>query len=165
MTRHYVERAREDFDALLVERLKFEVIDIPGTEEIVYQRNSTRIPWGVRVYSSVHVRTGRTRDCGDDAIRVVMVDLETGRPRKIMGEGPKSKAGRRINRTKSAMVNLEKRVKQYLMLGTDQYLCPTCGGLMAVRKSKTSDYRFLGCTNWEPGGDAHASRHLPEWLD
>lgn len=165
MTRQYVERTKDDFDALLIERLKFEVIDIPGCNEIVYQRNSTRIPWGVRVYSSVHVRSGLTRDCGDDAVRVVMVDLESGKPRKVMGEGRKSKAGRRINRTQGAMKNLEKRVKQYLLLGTEKYLCPTCGGLMAVRQSRTSDFKFLGCTNWEPGGDAHASRNLPDWLD
>ena len=165
--RHYVERNKAEFDALLVDRLRFRVVDLKGTNEIVYQRDGVNAPYSVRVYSSLRKGTGRTRDCGDDAIRVVMVSQESGHAMKIMGEGKKSKAGRRINRTKGAMNNLERRVKEYLLMGTRDYLCPKCGRMMAVRSGRNG--KFLGCTHSEYDVEdgrkwCGGTRNAPDWV-
>ncbi len=163
MGKNYVERTKEEMDALLIGKYRFRLVQLSGTAEYVYQRDGVHAPYSVRVYSSVDVRTGRTRDCGDDAIRVVMVDQSTGRPRKIMGEGRTSKAGRRINRTQGAMKNLEERVREYLHMGTTDYLCPRCKSLMAVRRGGNGP--FLGCTEWKPGNEGcSGTRPAPEWV-
>ncbi len=169
--RGYVERTQEEFNELLVRRLEFHTQHLDGVGEVVYQRESRDGKYAVRVYSSIQ-RTpegnGRTRDCGEDAIRVVMVSVESGRPMKIMGEGRKSKAGKRINRTKGAMKNLERRVKQYLKLGTPFYRCSECGSVMAVRKNKRTGDRWLGCTKIirpEENVWCQGRRPLPEWID
>lgn len=163
--RNYVERTREEFDALLVEQMGFSVVPLEGTYEVVYQRqvvskNGVEHPYLVRVYSSVLGYQGKTRDCGADAIRVVLIPLEgeyAGRPTKVLGEG-KGKAGRRINRTKGAMENLRKRVTQYFQL-VIKYRCPKCGSLMAVRNSAKG--KFLGCRSYP---ECNGSRPLPEEL-
>jgi len=79
---------------------------------------------------------------------VVLIDLEEENPKfrfkKVLGEG-KGKAGRRIYRTKSAMKNLEERVKDYFRhVILNQ--CPKCGSLMAIREGRNG--KFLGCTKW-----------------
>ena len=160
--RNYVERNKAEFDALLVDRLHFRVVELPGVSEIVYQRDGVNAPYSVRVYSSIQRGTGRTRDCGDDAIRVVMVAQETGRAMKIMGEKRNGKAGKRINRTKGAMKNLERRVKEYLLMGTPDLLCPKCGHMMAVRNGRNG--KFLGCTHRDNDEWCGGTRSAPDWL-
>jgi len=168
MGRNYVERTKQEFDDLLIGKYKFRLATISDgvgsmTREFVYQRDGAHVPYSVRVYSSVHVSTGRTRECGEDAIRVVMVEQATGRPRKIMGEGPKSKAGRRINRTKNAMRTLERRIREYMLMGTPEFLCSNCGSLMSVRNGKHG--KFLGCTKWAPNDEGCPGvRSAPDWL-
>lgn len=169
MGRNYVERTKKEFDDLLIGRHKFRLATVSdgigsSTREFVYQRDGVHVPYSVRVYSSVDVHTGRTRDCGEDAIRVVMVEQATGRPRKIMGEGRKSKAGKRINRTKNAMQALNRRVREYMLMGTPDFLCCNCGSLMTVRNGKHG--KFLGCTRWAPNNEGcRGVRSAPDWLE
>ncbi len=164
--RGYVERTQEEFNELLVRRLGFHTEHLGGVGEVVYQRESRDGLYAIRVFSSIQ-RTpegnGTTRDCGEDAIRVVMVNLDSGRPMKIMGEG-KGKAGKRINRTKGAMENLERRVKQYLNMGTEKYRCPKCESVMAVRNGKNG--KFLGCTNRLNSNNwCGGTRPAPDWIN
>lgn len=164
--RGYVERTQDEFNELLVNRLNFHIERLDGCGEVVYQRVSKDGEYIVRVYSSIQIGTGRTRPCGDDAIRVVMINGKTGRPMKLMNEG-KGKAGKRINRTKGTMKHLEHRVKQYLRLGSPFYRCPECGSVMALRKNKTTGDRWLGCTNLirpEENVWCKGSRSLPAWI-
>lgn len=161
--RNYVERTQEEIESLLVERLKFRVIDLgPNVGEVVYQRDGVNAPYSVRVYSSIQKGTGRTRECGDDAIRVVMIAQETGYAMKIMGEKRNGKAGKRINRTKGAMRNLERRVKEYLLMGTPALLCPKCSHMMAVREGRNG--KFLGCTNRVDNVWCGGTRNAPDWV-
>lgn len=160
MGKNYVERTKEEMDALLIEKYKFRLVRLEGTAEYVYQRDGVQIPYSIRVYSSVDVRTGRTRDCGDDAIRVVMVHQATGKAKKIMGEKANASTGTRINRTKNAMVNLEKRVRQYMLMGTF-YRCEKCGGLMAVRTNKSNGEKFLGCLDYP---ECNGTRPAPAFV-
>lgn len=159
MGKNYVERSKEELDALLIGKYKFRIVRLDGTAEYVYQRDGVQIPYSIRVYSSVDVRTGVTRDCGDDAIRVVMVEQATGKARKIMGEKANASTGTRINRTKNAMVNLEKRVRQYMLMGTF-YRCPKCEGLMAVRENKGNGEKFLGCLEYP---ECKGTRPMPDF--
>ncbi len=166
MGRNYVERSREEMDALLVEQLGFQVVPLKGCHEVVYERQivskkGVEHPYKVRVYSSVHVSTGRTRDLGKDAIRVVLIPTEglAQFPMKVLGEGRDTKAGRRINRTKGAMDNLRRRVVQYFEF-VIKYRCPDCGSLMAVRSS--SHGKFLGCRSYP---DCKGTRPYPDSLD
>lgn len=162
MGRNYVERTKNEMDELLVGKYRFRLINLSGVAEYVYQREGVHVPYSVRIYSSVDVRTGRTRDCGDDAIRVVMVN-RSGHPLKVMGEKRNTKIGTRINRTKGALDNLEKRVRQYLTMGTPDYLCPQCKSLMAVRRGGNGP--FLGCTEWKSGNEGcSGTRQAPEWV-
>jgi hypothetical protein len=132
----------------LMDEMGFTQVYFDGTVEMVFERqvegkSGRTYPYAVRVYTSV-TRSG-SRDCGEDAIRVVLVDLETNRPMKVMGEGKKGKAGRRIYRTKSALVNLKERCRDYfrhVML----HSCPKCGKVMAIREGRNG--QFLGCTNY-----------------
>ena len=163
--RSYVERTREEFDAILVERLKFTPLRIPDCHEVVYDRISSDGRYTVRVYSSVHLSDGLTRDCGKDAIRVVMINRETGYPMKIMGEGKgkNTKAGKRINRTKGAMANLERRVKEYLILGSPDKRCKKCGAVMKVMRGRHGPY--LLCTDKNDLGHwCSNTADAPDWV-
>jgi len=144
----YVEIDETEMRDLLESEMGFTQVRIDGTYELVFERQvetkgGKTFPYKVRVYSSIF--GGASRGCGEDAIRVVLVDMETDRPMKIMGEGKKGKAGRRIYRTKSALTNLRDRCRDYfrhVMLNS----CPKCGKVMAIRKGKNGD--FLGCTGY-----------------
>lgn len=69
--------------------------------EIIYELPTSRKHLGVRIYSTVDVRTGVTRELGKDAIRIVYWDLLNDRP---IG------AGKKILRVESA-TTIEQRIK------------------------------------------------------
>lgn len=138
----------------LMTRIGFETISLPRTTELVFQRQiettaGKKFPYAVRVYSSI--AHGNSRAVGEDAIRVVLVDLKAENPKfqfmKVLGEGTK-KAGRRIYRTKSAMTTLETRCRDYFT-HIIKNPCPKCGSAMAVRNTKGG--QFLGCTKYHNG--------------
>ncbi len=142
----------------------FDQLNIDGTYEIVFQRQvessqGRKFPYAVRVFSSV--ANGVSRAVGEDAIRVVLMNTETGRPVKIMGEGRKnrdrkSKAGSRIYRTARQGIPTEDRVAELLGRLRDRcrdYFyhvvanqCPKCDSALALRQGKGND--FYGCTNF-----------------
>jgi hypothetical protein len=141
-------------EALMIDKLGFEdVTQREGTIERIFERqvvskNGVEFPYAVRVYSSIYPQG--SKGCGEDAIRVILIDLEEENPKfrfkKVLGEG-KGKAGRRIYRTKSAMKNLEERVKDYFRhVILNQ--CPKCGSLMAIRERRADGKKFLSCTKW-----------------
>lgn len=143
----YVPISETEMRDLLETQMGFEQIRLDGTIELVFQRqvsskSGKTFPYAVRVYSSIAY--GGSRECGEDAIRVVLVDLETGRAMKVLGEG-KGKAGKRIYRTKSAMTNLRERCRDYFR-HVFSHSCPKCGKVMAVRTGRNG--KFLGCSNY-----------------
>lgn len=148
MTKRYVEISETEMTALMEDEMGFDREFPPGTTEIVWQRqieskSGDKFPYAVRVYSSVAY--GSTRGCGEDAIRVLIINLDTGRPIKLTPQ--KGKAGKRIYRTKSAMSNLRTRCREffaYVINPANQ--CPDCNSLMVSRKGKFGE--FLGCTNY-----------------
>lgn len=160
----YVNVPEADMRSMMEGECGFEQIKLDGTTELVFQRqvSSTQgrvFPYAVRVYSSVAY--GSTRGVGEDAIRVVLMNTETDRPVKIMGEGRKnrdrkSKAGSRIYRTAPTGLAPEKRVQELLDRLRDRcrdYFyhivanqCPKCGSALALRRGNDND--FYGCTNF-----------------
>lgn len=159
----YVTVTEADMRSMMEGECGFEQIRLNGTYEIVFQRQveskqGRKFPYAVRVYSSV--ANGTTRDVGEDAIRVVLINTVTDRPVKIMGEGrkggKKSKAGSRINRTAPTGIPTEERVAGLLGRLRDRcrdYFyhivanpCPKCHGALSLRHGGGND--FYGCTNF-----------------
>jgi len=159
----YVTVTEADMRSMMEGACGFEQIRLNGTYEIVFQRQveskqGRKFPYAVRVYSSV--ANGTTRDVGEDAIRVVLMNTVTDRPVKIMGEGrkntSKTKAGSRINRTAPTGIPHEERVAGLLGRLRDRcrdYFyhivanpCPKCGSVLSLRHAGGND--FYGCTNY-----------------
>jgi hypothetical protein len=158
----YVNVPEADMRVLLEDECGFE--QVPNNGELVFQRQvvsakGREFPYAVRVYSSV-IR-GETRDVGEDAIRVVLMNTDTDRPVKIMGEGRKnkdrkSKAGSRIYRTAPRGIPTENRVAELLGRLRDRcrdYFyhvvanqCPKCDSALALRQGPSGD--FYGCTSY-----------------
>jgi hypothetical protein len=151
----YVPISESEMDNLLVSEMEFTKVDVPAGYEFVYERqvetkSGKKFPYTVRIYSSI-VR-GESRGCGEDAIRVVLVDHEKNRVLKLNGE--KGKAGQRIYRTKNALSNLKDRCREYFRKVISEG-CPNCGAVMAERKGKNGN--FLGCTRYP---DCNGTRNI-----
>lgn len=102
-------------------------------------------PYYVKVYTSVDLRTGTTRDCGADAIRVCLMD-------KVTGWAVKS-AEKRVYRTKSAMENMVDRVRELFKFVFESQKCPKCGAIMVERQSSKGS--FMACSHWGPDKPWH----------
>lgn len=147
-TKRYVEISETEMTAMMEDRFGFTQEFFPGTTEIVWQKqvqtdSGKKFPYAVRVYSSIAY--GASRACGEDAIRVVIINLDTGRPIKL--QPTKGKAGKRIYRTKGAMSNLATRIHEsFAYVANPEYQCPECNSLLVTRKGKYGE--FLGCTSY-----------------
>ena len=154
----YVNIAESAFRAKLEGDMGFAQVRIDGTSEIVFERpivtKGGDTGYTVRVYSSVF--GGSTRDVGEDAIRVLVINNETRRPVRLHGEKKGSKVGKRINRTAPNGISEDERVAALLGRVRDRCAemwalvrdnkCPECGSVMALRKGKHGE--FKGCTNY-----------------
>ncbi len=155
----YVNVTEADFRSKLEGAMGFENVRIQGTTELVFERRvvTKAGPTGykVRVYSSVAY--GATRDVGEDAIRVQLIDEATDRPVRVHGEKRGHKVGKRINRTAPNGISEEERTAVLLERVRDRCrefygfamknICPKCGTIMAHRKGKFGE--FKSCLNRE----------------
>lgn len=141
MATRYVAFKLEAFNNLM-ESIGFKPVDIEGTEEYTYERqieskSGIKLPFNVRVYSTVDKRTNVTRDKDSDAIRLLLINTETGKPVRLE---------RRVFRTKSAFTNTIERARELFKYAFNNS-CPACKkGVMVERKSKQGP--FKGCTNY-----------------
>ncbi len=112
----------------------FQHVQLEGTLEKVYAK-LVAPNTSLRIYSSIV--QGTSRQCGDDAIRVVLASRQK-QGIKLVG------SSRRVNRTKNWRDNLQKRLDGWAdMLGPN---CPKCGGGMVERSGAYGD--FWGCCNF-----------------
>jgi len=146
-----------EFFAKMTE-MGFHRVRIEGTSELVYERpivlRGTVTDYTIRIYSSVF--GGHTRDVGEDAIRVLVMNNKTSRPVRLHGEKKGHKTGKRINRTAPTNLIESERVAALLGRVRDRCAefwvlvrdnrCPKCGSVMALRKGKHGE--FKGCTNY-----------------
>ncbi len=104
--RTYTNITKPEFEQALSETgLEFEQVDLPWTQELVYQAESENGVFALRVFSSLDERTGQARDKGSDAIRTVIVHKESGAP--VIGK-------RRTNRIQTWKKNLKQKIIQKL---------------------------------------------------
>ena len=133
--------SRKTFAGVMSE-MGFTEVRLPRTQEYVYERAITNGPrpsdrFKVRVFSSVDVYTGVTREIGSDAIRVMLFDTE--RQRGIL-DLP------RVCRTENALANTKARARTAWGYVMDANHHCSCGSLMITRKGKRGE--FLGCTSF-----------------
>lgn len=119
----------------------FGEVVVRGCAEHVYERQIDKGPnpnrFAIRIFSSVHRGTGVTRECGGDAIRVLLMDTVLDRP--VLDW--------RVYRTESALENTKTRAREawvYVAKAPENHC--SCGALMVERTSKHGP--FMGCTNY-----------------
>ena len=150
MAARYVPISEADMRAELAD-MGFEQVP-NGKGELTFQRQVKETHYAIRIYTTiVH---GESRDCGEDAIRVLLINTKTDRPVKVLDkettpkpDGSMPKAGCKVLRTKSALTNMRERARDYWR-HVAGHPCPECGSVMAVRTNRAARTKFLGCTNY-----------------
>lgn len=146
----YVPISYDDFrDFIESEIMKFRPVTLPGVHELVWERmvpnRSTEAgSYAVRVFSTIEGSV--TREVGEDAIRVMLWNMETNRPLSFE---------KRVHRTKNALKNLEQRARDIWGYATDRRnRCPSCGRLAHVVVPRKTGFRnksaepFFSCTGY-----------------
>jgi hypothetical protein len=111
----------------------FTEVKVDGTYEAVYERKFNSVPrLAIRVYTSIC--EGSSRGCGEDAIRVTLVDTVLQR-----GVG---KAGR-TNRVHGWQTRIRSKINQVFHSATKLPRCPCCKNYMQERKGGFGT--FFGC--------------------
>lgn len=128
--------------------LGFKELPASHCNERVYGRRISAGPmpsrFAVAVFSSVDKRDSVSRECGSDAIRVVVLDtcmLDENKHATVIGG-----ITRRVHRTESALANIKDRmlVARNYVADPSNY-CPSCNSLMAPRKGRRGP--FMACTS------------------
>ena len=133
----YVIVTRDRFEAEM-DDMGFAHINIPGTLEMVFERDIPNSDFAVRIYSSIDPRHGVSREVGTDAIRVLLFNKVKDRSLKIE---------KRVNRTGSedkVLARVRNRARDVWAWHTNNKC--SCGGVMVQRKSASGS--FLGCSNY-----------------
>lgn len=136
MAKRYVEINEIEFRRVIEDNMGFTEVSISGVTEKVWDHPITGTKYNIRVFSTI--QNGKSRKCGQDAIRVTLFDMEKNRPVAVE---------KKVLRTQSALVNMKERARElwrYVRLGDN--ICPDCGGLLVPRKGKYGE--FYGCSNF-----------------
>jgi len=80
----FIMLTKEQFEKILPG--DFQIVEDARAKEIIYQFKTENPNVDVRLYSTVDIRTGKTRDLGKDAIRVIFWNKKEDRP---IGKGKK----------------------------------------------------------------------------
>jgi len=136
----YTEITESEMDDFLLGK-GFKEVDLDGVREKVYgyRFSVDGNPFTLRVYSTIDERTGVSRDCGNDAIRVEIYkwDYDAGEPVHV-GHSKK------VLRIETWKKNLGKRLKNVKeMFGPK---CPSCASMMVRRSGSNGD--FWGCSKY-----------------
>lgn len=142
MTKRFTHITREEFEDFLKQRPeRWGPVKHADANELVYRtaqfapNNDDLALW---LYSSIDQYTGKTREKGSDAIRLVVVHddrehLKIGRKKTL-----------RINTWRK---NLRKKINSLMREGDSMITyCGNCGAVMTKRKGEYGE--FLGCTNF-----------------
>lgn len=114
----------------------FTEVKIAGTYEAVYERKFNSVPrLAIRVYTSIC--EGSSRKCGEDAIRITLVDTVLQR-----GVG---KTGR-TNRVHGWQTRIREKVNQVFHSATKLPRCPCCKNYMQERNGGMG--KFWGCSKF-----------------
>lgn len=104
--------------------------------EYVYEREyiENKHTLRVRIFTSIDIRTNRSRDVGSDAIRIKVINKRN--QRAFIGNP-------RVYRTAGWQYRLNARIDQWL---ENVVWCDVCSSPMTTRKGTYGE--FLGCTNY-----------------
>lgn len=138
--RRFTRFTKKEFEQCLHETfLYFEEVKYDWTNEIVYEAESKNGNFIIRCFSSLDRRTGELRDKGSDAIRLVVLHEETGRP--VVKE-------KRTNRIKTWCKNLKQKIENIKNRKDEIKICSECGSVMVIRENSDSGNKFWGCTSY-----------------
>jgi hypothetical protein len=108
----------------------------------------------VRVYTSLALGEDAVRDCGEDAVRLVLgavMPSDTGLRFKPLGESrriyrtaPKGTADERVA---VFMKRLRDAIREFYAMALRVPSCPSCGGPL-VRRESRDGRAFLGCARY-----------------
>lgn len=142
MSDRYVEIDKEYFETLVIKEMGFEVIPMPNTFEVVYTRKIDD-NYSMYIYSSIDKATGITRNCGDDAIRIVIGYRDENNNIKL------TSFLKRVYRTKSALPNTLTKSRELWKEFKHAPRCNKCGNLLVERRNSKTNEKFMGCVNWK----------------
>ena len=131
---NYIAISRKQFEDFLEE---FTIIDDSFSKEIIYEKITSNPKLGLRIYSSIDVRSGETRDSGEDAIRCVLFDNISGKP---------IDKAKRTNRTEHWKDRLKEKLDILNLEVKDIKTCSVCKSAMVLRKSPKGE--FYGCLSY-----------------
>jgi hypothetical protein len=128
-------------------RQGFSQIKVPDTREFVFSKGvkgwdfgNDKLRVAIRVYTSIDIALGISRDNGQDAIRVTAW-ARRNETAPFMLHGTK-----RVHRVKGWRDNLAERLNAWReLLGQP---CPTCGCPMFIKHNRKSGEPFWGCVRY-----------------
>ena len=112
MEKEFVTLSQKEFEDSLTG--DFEIVEDSKSKEIIYSIGTSNENINIRVYSTVDIRTGQTRDKGKDAIRVVFWDNLNNRP---IGKGKKIL---RVEGATTISDRISSRVQEFIGSAHDQ---------------------------------------------
>lgn len=118
----------------VMNKIGFTRIRIEGTHEYVFARPFAETRFSIRIYSSITLGTNVTRECGSDAIRIVIFDHHLN----------KSTYSQVVHRTQNALTNVVEKARDAFAY-KNAHKC-ACGSLTVERKGKNGT--FFGCTSY-----------------
>lgn len=102
----------------------------------------------VRVYTSLGIGRVSVRDCGRDAIRIVLGVTRDGRFRALK-KNPRiyrtAPRGEQEARVSAFLERLKAAIREAYRAALHVPTCPACDSPMALRKSKKDGQEFYGC--------------------
>jgi hypothetical protein len=121
-------------------------------QEVVFDFTPPNRQVFVRIYTSLAVGRITVRDCGQDAIRIVVGSTATAsghfwkfsEPRRIYRTAPK---GEREERVAAFLERLKVAIREAYKTALQVPTCPQCGAPMRERESKAGQ-KFYGCAKY-----------------
>jgi hypothetical protein len=141
---NYVPLDVERLKQVVEKEMAFREVSINGCGERVWERrivtkSGQSFPYRIVIYSSIDKNSEHSREVGEDAIRLVIIDEETGRP--------VAKAIR-THRTKNAIENTRIKARDLFKTVITSKTCPKCSSIMVERTNKKDGGVFWGCSRY-----------------
>lgn len=156
----YVPISEDEFTRAM-DAIGFRKENQPGFWEMswvrdVVTKSGREFPYLIRVDSTIDLRTGMSRETGEDAIRLTVIDKVTKRP--ASGDDFRERAFRTLN----ALSNTTDKARALFKAVVAGPHCPKCGSLMVQRCSKAPGaVPFWGCTHYAPKNEWHCTGTMP----
>jgi len=135
-----VKITEDEFKSALDETgMDFEKVDYHWACEIIYEANSKNGTYCIRVYSTIDKYKEKSRDTGEDSIKINVIHNETGQPLF---------KATRTYRIPTWKKNLKKKIKEVIGRKDQIMICNKCGNPMVVRENSKTGNKFYGCTGY-----------------